>query len=146
MKIRLSLSLILLVNLSVMQSCTDSEEPFSCSENTVSTLNGDKMCGHSQVMAYSQTGIEDDFRMQVAGGYEVRLQSDGEALEEGETYPVEVTFTGLNQHFENTITVIKLDRTNKIFTFTFVFDNEREYNSQAYAHKAKGKVTEIRWI
>lgn len=147
MKIRLSLSaIILFVNLSVIQSCTDSDEPFTCNENTVSTVNGEKTCGLSQVMAYSRSGVEDDFRMQVAGGYSVRLQSIGESLEEGDTYPVEVTFTGLNQHFENTITIIELDRDNKIFTFTFFFDNELESNFQAFPLKATGKVTKINWF
>lgn len=147
MKIRFSLSaLILFVNLSLMQSCSDKDEPFTCDQNTVSTVNGDKTCGTSQVMAYSRSGLEDDFRMQVAGGYNVRLQSLGESLEEGETYAVEVTFTGLNQHFENTLTIIKLDRDNKIFTFTFSFDNEGEANFKAYPLKATGKVTEINWF
>lgn len=147
MNIRFSLSaLILCVNLGFMQSCTDQDEPFTCNQNTVSTVNGDKTCGISQVMGYSQSGVEDDFRMQVAGGYSVRLQSIGESLEVGETYEVEVTFTGLSQRFENTITIVELDRDNKIFTFTFIFDNESESSSQAFPLKAKGKVTEINWF
>lgn len=143
---RLSLSAIILsANLAFIQNCTDKEEPFVCNDNTVSTVNGEEECGTSQVMAYENTASRDYFQMHVAGGYTVTLQTDGELLEEGETYSVPVGFSNLNRTFENTITLVKLDRANKILTFKYNFYNEAESNFQAYELKAKGKVTEINW-
>ncbi len=125
-------------------SCEKDEPEFSCNTNTVSEVNGTKECGTSKIMAYSGGTDHEEFRIQVAGGFTIRLINQNGLFEEGKTYtPYELYKTELNKHLKNTVTIIKIDRTNKKFTADFHFRNELAYNYQAYNQEIKGTMKEL---
>jgi hypothetical protein len=139
MKLLSMLTLVLLI-----MSC-EKEPEFTCNSNTVYVANNEKQCGTSKIMSHSQTGTSsEEFRMQIAGGYEIRLMNLTGLFIEGQTYaPYDFYFSNINQQFSNQVTFVKIDRTNKVVTLKFVFDNEAESNFRAFKLKAEGEATNL---
>lgn len=137
-------SVIYMLLLLTIVSCEKDEPKFSCNSNTLSVVNGAQECGTSKIMGYSGGTDHEEFRIQVAGGFEIRLMNLNGLFEDGKTCtPYELYKTELNKHLENTVTITKIDRTNKTFTANFHFRNELVYNYQVFQQEVKGTMTEL---
>ena len=108
----------------LVSSCGEKEPDAVCSTNTQSKSNGTQACGTSKVVNYSKSGNEETVRLQIAGGYEVTMYKV-DAFQEGTEYtPYSMSYTNANRNISNSLTFVKFDRTAKIISVKYRFENE----------------------
>lgn len=144
---------LLLIALPLLMACSKDEE-FNCDQNARFFYNGGMECAHASVDVFSENFATGGESFVIAftnrfTNFKLSLFDDEDLVSGKEyTYPENASISGPghNQTFSLKITLTKFDREANIISGTFVFEAERDSNSQAVEFNSEGAFTDVPYV